>query len=373
MGGPGRALERWNKKDNKARAIIGLSLEKDQLVHVRDKVTAIETWNSLKTIHEKDTLTNKISLYKKIAQLRLKNSDSIENHVNQLLDMFQKLENLGAMVDDQWKIGMILASLPKSFSTLVTALEARKEEELTLSLVQMKILDEHQRQQECKNDEYETTDQMVYEIRKEKVFCYFCKKDNHRMENCFRLKQYNQFKEFEAYLKNKYKTNNEKDSKEEINALNINDDTKDDDYMVLGISVENQSNECKIGKTDNKSKGENKLSKVVKLYQQIHSFKIENEDNLANRINYLNQLFLKIEHLDSELTDTYKSAILLNSLPTMFLNIILKFETTENLSWDEVKKKILKEDKIIKGKERSSKKKCNESRNGYKTSRQNYL
>ena len=53
----------WRKKDNKARSVIGLNVDGSQLVHIRDKTSATETWNALKTIHEKHTLTNRISIY----------------------------------------------------------------------------------------------------------------------------------------------------------------------------------------------------------------------------------------------------------------------------------------------------------------------
>ncbi|XP_055306841.1 uncharacterized protein LOC129571100, partial [Sitodiplosis mosellana] len=121
----GRALNRWTKKDNKARALIGLAVEKDQLVH----------------------------------------DDNIENHMSQLISLFQKLENLGAATDEQWKIGMILASLPNIFAPLVTALEAREEQDLPMNLVQMEILDEYQRQQESIDDDKIVEEYTVYLCR----------------------------------------------------------------------------------------------------------------------------------------------------------------------------------------------------------------
>lgn len=185
----GRALRGWVKKDNKARALIGLNVEKDQLIHIRDKNTAAATWNSLKTIHEKDTLTNKISLYKRIAQIKLKNGENVEQHINQIISMFQKLQDLGSETDEQWKIGMILASLPSTFAPLITALEARNQEDLTFNMVLMKISDEAQRQKGIETSgEYSNAEEKVLQIKKEKQFCHFCKKENHSMDNCFKFK-----------------------------------------------------------------------------------------------------------------------------------------------------------------------------------------
>lgn len=76
-------------------AIIGLNVENSQLVHIRNKETAQDVWNGLKSAHEKDTLTNKVSLYKKIAMLKMKEDGKAGEHLNELINLFQKLEDLG--------------------------------------------------------------------------------------------------------------------------------------------------------------------------------------------------------------------------------------------------------------------------------------
>lgn len=116
---------RWDKKNQKARAFIDLSIEDNQLLHIREKLKALDTWKALKEAQEKDTLTNKISIYNTIALLRMQPGDNIERHIDHLVDLFQRLADLGKVAPEIWKIGMLFASLPKSYSTLVTALEAR--------------------------------------------------------------------------------------------------------------------------------------------------------------------------------------------------------------------------------------------------------
>lgn len=120
-----RALLRWQKKDNKARAFIGLAAEDSQLVHVRGKKTAAETWEALREVHEKHTLVNKIHLIKRISSLRMKEDGNMENHINEISNLFQRLLDLGdTQLSDEWKVGFLLASLPQNYSTL--ALEVRR-------------------------------------------------------------------------------------------------------------------------------------------------------------------------------------------------------------------------------------------------------
>lgn len=50
----------WMTRDGKARAIIGLALENEQLCHVMGVTTAYDMWKALKGYHERDSLTNKV-------------------------------------------------------------------------------------------------------------------------------------------------------------------------------------------------------------------------------------------------------------------------------------------------------------------------
>lgn len=179
-----RAEANWDLRDNKARALIGLSIENNQLVHIRNKNSALEVWNSLREAHSKDTLTNRVSLYKQIALLKMKNGDKIEQHIDLMTELFQRLEDLGEEASEMWKIGMLFASLPKSYATLVTALEARNESDLTWSLVQTKLYDEYQRQVE--DTEFNIDDQVLSISTKK--FCRYCKRHSHQIQDCHTLK-----------------------------------------------------------------------------------------------------------------------------------------------------------------------------------------
>lgn len=200
-----REQNRWIKRDQKALAFIGLALDDSQLVYMREKETALDCWLALQEVHEKDTMTNKISLYKRIALHRMKEKATMEDHLNQMMNLFQRLSDLGAPANDDWKIGMIFTSLPSSYSTLVTALEARDERDLTLSLVQSKLLDEYMRQKENNGDIWEDPDKvLVIKQKEEKQYCYFCKRENHKMKDCYKLKEFNQFQRFKDFQKTEF-------------------------------------------------------------------------------------------------------------------------------------------------------------------------
>lgn len=212
------AFNRWNKQDKKARALIGLAVEDSQLVYIRNQQTARDTWNALREAHEKDTIVNKVSLYKKISFKRAASGDDIEKHINELADLIQQLSDLGEITSEAWKVGMLLGSLPDSFHALVTALEVRPEQDLTWLMVQSKILDEYFRQQNLTEDKIiEDKVLKITDKNYSKSHCYFCKRDNHKMADCVRLKQY---KEFEEFNQNKKKA----EKQEKVNSVNAEAD-----------------------------------------------------------------------------------------------------------------------------------------------------
>lgn len=345
------SLRSWNKKDERAQAIIALSVEDSELVHIRDQETAIGTWNALKEAHELDTVTNRISLYKQIASLKMKEKDNIEKHINEFIGLFQKLSDLGATADLEWKIGMFFSSLPSSYSTLITALEARRSDELTWSLVQSKVMDEAIRQKDVVNKE-EYNGEKVMEIRQtqKNMLCHFCKLKNHTIKDCKKLWRYNEFKEFNEMVRER-----KEDSKIKVNEIAEEDDEDDDESCVLCITeVETNSkkpnensNSGEISDNDSnqdhfeKATSTNDSHKLI-IYEKIFKKKIT-ERKMKEQIEELSELFEKLNRLGEELTESFKSAILFNKLPDSFSGIIYQLEDKATANWKESKRRIFKE------------------------------
>lgn len=332
-------LREWIKKDNKARTTIGLLVEDNQLVHIRGKTTALETWNALKSIHEKNTLTNRISIYKKIALTKMNESDDMEDHLNRLIDLFQKLEDLGDIASEQWKIGIVFASLSQSYSTLITALEARPEEDLTWSIVYTKILDEFQRQKEQEGNYFKKNEEKVMKVSmsKEVTFCYFCKKNTHKMHDCYKLKRYHQFQEFEKF---------QKDAEEKkINKANQIEIKKDeDDEFMLCIVADDAVTTNSIQNSE-KSKDSNLLIQV-NILRELRNFEISLKGNIVKDVNFLSHLFNKMKSVGNEVTDIQKIAFTLNTLPIELNKFIVQINTRKIHNWNNFKEILFEEWKI---------------------------
>lgn len=307
--------------DKHALAFIGLAVEDSQLIHLRDKNTAYDCWKALQEAHEKDTITNKISLYKKIALNRMKDNTTMEDHLNEILNLFQKLSDLGADADEEWKIGMIFTSLPTSYSTLITALEARDQKDLTVSLVQSKLLDEYSRQQEQQNYD---SDEKIMQVGRvsEKLICEFCLKDNHKMKNCYKLKEFREFQKYKEFVKKE----NEKHQSNSIVEESETEDKKPEFLLCL---------------TNNKK--DTTIDSTELILKEIINFKISNQVNFETQINQLEILFDKLNDTEEKLSDNWKSDFAINMLQLNYSGFLstLESNSSRNVSWNVTKRKII--------------------------------
>ncbi|XP_071576174.1 cytochrome P450 4C1-like isoform X3 [Temnothorax nylanderi] len=158
---PTQPDERWLKADRQARATIGLLVEDDQLRYIRDTNSAKEAWTALQSYHQKASLTNQVFLFKKICSIKLSENGDMESHLNAMLNSVDQLTALGEALKDKMVIAMLLCSLPESYNTLITALETRSEDELTIELVKGKLLDEDRRRKNARGQEDERDDRAL--------------------------------------------------------------------------------------------------------------------------------------------------------------------------------------------------------------------
>lgn len=209
-----RDVTDWQRRDDQARSIIGLLVEDSQLCHIRTKTTASATWSALKEYHEKNTLSNKVSLMRRICSSKMDEKGSMESHISELTNLFQKLVDLGEeQLSEKWMVAMVLSSLPRSYDALVTALEARPEVDLTISLIKSKLIDEYNRRKEA-NDSYESNNS-VLKTTQSKLSCFFCKRHGHLKKDCKKYKAWKDKKSKEEKMAADKTTVNDKANKVE--------------------------------------------------------------------------------------------------------------------------------------------------------------
>ena len=156
-------LVKWNKRDRKARAIIGLSLSDEHLEHVRDVETAKEMWTAILNVFERHTLLNKLSARRKFYTVTMEKGEKMLSYLNRVKQLAATLKSMSVDIDDKELAMDALNRLPAIYENLIVALDAvgNDEKMFTFDLVKSRILQEEQRSVERSIDANGTSSALV--------------------------------------------------------------------------------------------------------------------------------------------------------------------------------------------------------------------
>ena len=121
------ARNKYIARKEKALAIIVLSIDPSLLYLVGDPNDPAELWKLLSEQFQKKSWANKLSLRRKLYNLKLDDNEPVKDHIKAMTEIFQELSVIGDVIDEEDRVVHLLASLPQSFSMLVTALETSAE------------------------------------------------------------------------------------------------------------------------------------------------------------------------------------------------------------------------------------------------------
>lgn len=204
----------WKEEDEKAKADLYLAVGDVELKQIRNCSTAREIWLKLEAIFESKGPAKKASLWKRLMNLRLGESDDIQRHVDEFFDTVDKLSELSVQVSTELQSIMLLHSLPDSFENFRCAIESRDELPSPEHL-KIKILDESStRKQRSQADDQamfarrgkstkgKTTNKMTHKSGdKAEVFrpsgtfkfrCHRCRQVGHKAIDCPEKNERNQ-------------------------------------------------------------------------------------------------------------------------------------------------------------------------------------
>ena len=74
--------EEWKKLDRKAKSTIRLCVLGSVFLNVSGEATVKDLWAKLGTLYQSKSLVNKLLLRKKLYNLRMKDGDSVIEHLN---------------------------------------------------------------------------------------------------------------------------------------------------------------------------------------------------------------------------------------------------------------------------------------------------
>ena len=170
-------------------ATVVLSVDTSLLYLVGNPEDPTVVWKKLADQFEKKTWATRLDLCRKLHSLRLKDGDSVQEHIKVMTELFDALSVTGETISEEDRVVYLLASLPESYSVLVTALEAN-EDVPKLEVVTERILHQERKSRD-KSEAGSTTENAMTSrktFRRKPIKCYHCGELGHIKKYCRDLK-----------------------------------------------------------------------------------------------------------------------------------------------------------------------------------------
>ena len=181
-------MQKYALRRDRALATIVLSVEPSLLYLLGpDPEDPVEVWKKLAGQFQKNTWSNKLTLRRKLCDLKLCDGQSVQKHFNALTEIFDELAIIGDPLDDESKVVHVLASLPESYDMLVTALEAGSDVP-KLEVVTERLLHEESKRKikDTSNVDGKAMTSKLRNTRKGPK-CHHCGKNGHFKRDCWDL------------------------------------------------------------------------------------------------------------------------------------------------------------------------------------------
>ena len=118
----GTSTYHWKKLDRKAKSKIRPCLLDSVLLNVSEEAKTKDLWDKLGKLYRSKFLVNKLFLRKKLYNLRMRDGDSVAEHLNTFNTVVSQLVSIEIKISNEDKCIILLCSLPDSSDSLVVAI-----------------------------------------------------------------------------------------------------------------------------------------------------------------------------------------------------------------------------------------------------------
>ena len=192
--------EERKRRDQKALAKICLMVNPVAHPHVRTANTAEVAWTNLQKAYEDRGLYRRLSLFKTLVRVRLDNFRIMEDYVNEVMSVAQKLSDIDAPVDDEFLGVILLSGLTSEYDPMVMALE-NSGHKITSDFIKTKLISDDKYSNEQSKDLAFLSGDNKYP--KKPIKCYGCGGLGHYKIQC-RKGKYNPNKSSQKHQRDNY-------------------------------------------------------------------------------------------------------------------------------------------------------------------------
>ena len=169
---------------DRALATIVLSIDPSLVYLIGDPEDLVVVWKKLGEKFQKKTWANKLQLRQRLHSLRLREDDAVQKHIKDITEIFNELSIVGDEITDEDRVVYLLASLPDSYNTLVTAFEANGTVPSMETMIERLLHEEKKRSDRGTSNVKGAAMTTRHRYKGKGPRCYNCQKFGHIQHNC---------------------------------------------------------------------------------------------------------------------------------------------------------------------------------------------
>ena len=188
----GDEREKFQSEQQKAFSTIVMSVSPSLLYLITSCEIPKDAWDTLKGHFERNTLANKLFLKKRYFRKEMCEGTPINEHLKEMKLLADKLASIDAPISQEDQVVTLLGSLPASYASVVTALEARGDD-MTMDYVQEALIHHEQKlkfkDSASANQGAQPNAALLGQRYKKPPVCWNCNEVGHVQRHCSKRKQ----------------------------------------------------------------------------------------------------------------------------------------------------------------------------------------
>jgi transposase InsO family protein len=175
----------WEEDDEKALALIGLSISSKFYSKIGEATTCFQAWHKLKKYFTQVSTGNIMLLKCQFYEARMAPNDSLLGYLDQVVRISERLKGLGSITDEKEICYKVLGSIPKEYNPITMACMLLPQEQLTLSFLRHQFSLEQSRASMSQEKEGATMQNPISLNTDSSVKCTKCGYKNHTATECY--------------------------------------------------------------------------------------------------------------------------------------------------------------------------------------------
>lgn len=123
----GNDQDGWDEKDQDARGDLLIVMEPSIVSLVKNYKTSYEIWKFLEETYDRKGTRQKAEEFRKLVNIRMDNSQAIEEYLREFNAIITRLTELDAKLDNNLLVILLLDSLPDNYKEVLAAFDALSE------------------------------------------------------------------------------------------------------------------------------------------------------------------------------------------------------------------------------------------------------